>query len=216
MPRATFDNLPADKRSRFVEAALDEFSAHPYDQASISRIVARLGIAKGSVYQYFDGKAALFAWLVEEAGRQKFAIIRPEEAPSDVDMFGRLRWMYVQGLRFQASRPRWARIGLRVMEPSRDPAVGALRQKHNVAARAFLRDQLSAGQAEGSVRAGLDLDMMVPLIQSLLTEGLLRAFLSRAGVDDPLDPAVRELSEADAMAVVDAALDLLRQGLLST
>lgn len=212
MPRATFDNLPADKRARFIEAALDEFSAHPYDQASISRIVARLGIAKGSVYQYFDGKVALFSWLVEESGRQKLAVVRPGEAPLEADLFGRLRWMYVQGLRFQASRPRWARIGLRVMEPSRDPAIAALRQRHGAMARAFLRAQLLAGQAEGSVRADLDLDAAVPLVQSLLTEGLLRAFLARAGVEDSLDAAVSQLSEEDAMVVVDAALRLLRQG----
>lgn len=212
MPRATFDNLPADKRARFIEAALDEFSARPYDQASISRIVARLGIAKGSVYQYFDGKVALFSWLVEESGRQKLAVVRPGEAPLEADLFGRLRWMYVQGLRFQASRPRWARIGLRVMEPSRDPAIAALRQRHGAMARAFLRAQLLAGQAEGSVRADLDLDAAVPLVQSLLTEGLLRAFLARAGAEDSLDAAVSQLSEEDAMVVVDAALSLLRQG----
>ena len=135
MPRPTFDNLAPDKRQRFIDAALDEFSARPYDQASISRIVARLGIAKGSVYQYFDGKRDLFGWLVEEAGRRKVAMVTAAPAPEGADLFARLRWMYLQGLLFQARHPRWARLGLRVMEPSADAHIDALRRQHVAAAQ---------------------------------------------------------------------------------
>ena len=45
MPTSTFLNLPADKRGRIVELAIEEFSERPYAQASLSRIVARAGIA---------------------------------------------------------------------------------------------------------------------------------------------------------------------------
>lgn len=213
MPRATFDNLPPDKRSRFIEAALVEFSSRPYDQASISRIVSTLGIAKGSVYQYFKDKRDLFTWLIEEANRKKIAVVTEQPPPAEADVFSRLRWMYLQGLRFQARHPRWARIGLRAMEPSLDPQISALRQTHHRMAQGFLREQLLAGQAEGSVRSDLDLDAVVPIIQGMLTEGLLRAFLHRAGTTDPLSPAISALSDEDAMAVVDAALGLLRRGL---
>ena len=51
MPRDTFLNLPDAKRKAITEAAVDEFAAYPYEQASINRIVANSGIAKGSFYQ---------------------------------------------------------------------------------------------------------------------------------------------------------------------
>ena len=76
MPTQTFHNLPPDKREKIVELALEEFSERPYAQASLSRIVARAGIAKGSIYQYFTDKFDLYRWLiVEEVGRRKQAFI---------------------------------------------------------------------------------------------------------------------------------------------
>ena len=71
MPKTTFVNLDPSKRERFLDEALDEFAGHPYDQASITAIVKRLGIAKGSVYQYFDGKLDLFGHLLELARERK-------------------------------------------------------------------------------------------------------------------------------------------------
>lgn len=49
--------------------ALEEFADRDYDGASVSRVVARAGIAKGSIYQYFIDKKDLYLHLVDEAGR---------------------------------------------------------------------------------------------------------------------------------------------------
>lgn len=65
MPTPTFANLPAAKRDAFLTAAIAEFAAHDVASASVSRIVATLGIAKGSVYQYFADKQDLYAHLVD-------------------------------------------------------------------------------------------------------------------------------------------------------
>ena len=74
MPKPTFENLPDAKRELIIQLAAEEFAAHAYRQASLSRIVARAGIAKGSVYQYFDNKLDLYRWLMtEELPRQKMA-----------------------------------------------------------------------------------------------------------------------------------------------
>jgi AcrR family transcriptional regulator len=213
LPTATFAKLPPDKRARFTEAALEEFAEHSYDQASVSRIVARLGISKGSVYQYFADKRELFAWLVEQAGARKLAAVCPAAADAGGDLFARLRGMYLQGLLFAAAEPRWARIGLRALEPSVDPEVAWSRQQHLAAARDFLREQLQRGVDDGDLRADLDVHVVAELVSGLLSEGLLRAFLRRANADDPLDPAVARLGSDEALQVIDAALDLLRRGL---
>ncbi len=81
-PRATFQNLPEEKRRRIVDLAVEEFSEHPYRQASLSRIVTRAGIAKGSIYQYFDDKLALYRWLfLEEVARRKIAYLAAHPRP---------------------------------------------------------------------------------------------------------------------------------------
>lgn len=60
----TFYNLPAEKRKRIVESALDEFSSFHYDKTSVNRIIRNAGIAKGSFYQYFENKDDLYAYCL--------------------------------------------------------------------------------------------------------------------------------------------------------
>jgi AcrR family transcriptional regulator len=67
MANRTFHNLPEEKRRRFVGAAMREFARNDFESASISRIVRELGIAKGSVYQYFADKRALWMFLKQHA-----------------------------------------------------------------------------------------------------------------------------------------------------
>ena len=65
----TFERLNEHKRHAFLEAAFKEFSLKGYDAASITQLVKALGIAKGSVYQYFDDKQDLYQFLIETAFR---------------------------------------------------------------------------------------------------------------------------------------------------
>ena len=65
MPKETFHNLNSEKKEAFIEAFMYEFSHRTYEEASITSVVKTLGIAKGSVYQYFDGKLDLLLYLKE-------------------------------------------------------------------------------------------------------------------------------------------------------
>ena len=53
MPTDTFFRLPEEKRTRILEGAWSEFTAVPYAEASINRIVQTSRIPRGSFYQYF-------------------------------------------------------------------------------------------------------------------------------------------------------------------
>lgn len=67
MPTATWWNLDEQKRDAIIQAALREFAAHNYAQASLSAIVKSVGIAKGSIYQYFADKEELYLYTVKWA-----------------------------------------------------------------------------------------------------------------------------------------------------
>lgn len=217
MPKPTFFNLPAEKRDRFVDAALDEFAGNPYDQASVSAIVTRLGIAKGSVYQYFEDKFDLFSWLVEEAGRRKAAAVAVA-SPADGSFFELLRASYAAGMRLWVAEPRWARVTLRMMEPTREPRLEAIRRGGAQAGHAWLREQIERARLAGELRPSVDPDDAAHLIHGLLSEGLMRAWLGRAGVelsDLVAEPGLADsLVEGDFHAAVDQALALIRHGLL--
>lgn len=62
----TFQNLSQQKKERIIHAALTEFSAHPFNEASITNIVKNADISRGSFYQYFDNKENLYQFLVAD------------------------------------------------------------------------------------------------------------------------------------------------------
>ncbi|MEN8250240.1 MAG: TetR/AcrR family transcriptional regulator [Bacteroidota bacterium] len=70
MPKSTFNNLSESKRKHFINESYKEFGLHSYESASITNLVKKLGIAKGSVYQYFDDKRDLYQFLITEANLQ--------------------------------------------------------------------------------------------------------------------------------------------------
>lgn len=71
MPKSTFFNLDPKRRQMVIDASIAEFAKHPYEQASLTRIVEDCGIAKGSMYQYFEGKLDLYLYIVDLAYSKK-------------------------------------------------------------------------------------------------------------------------------------------------
>jgi TetR/AcrR family transcriptional regulator len=57
------------KRARIVDAALRHFAEHGYHAARIEDLSAQLGVAKGSIFQYFGSKGGLFIEVYKKAVR---------------------------------------------------------------------------------------------------------------------------------------------------
>lgn len=60
----TFLNLSEEKKERIIHSALDEFSKRTFNDASITNIVKKAGISRGSFYQYFGNKENVYQYLV--------------------------------------------------------------------------------------------------------------------------------------------------------
>src|ERR1700685_3428263 len=57
------------KRARIVNAAMQHFAEHGYHAARIEDLSAQLGVAKGSIFQYFGSKGGLFLEAYKKAVR---------------------------------------------------------------------------------------------------------------------------------------------------
>ena len=105
----TFQHLSDSKKHHFLEAAYQEFSVHDYESASITNMVKELGIAKGSVYQYFKDKKALYEHLLTSAFEMLEELTKkacPYQPEDDFfDWF--TRYLIVQS-KFQFSLPQYA------------------------------------------------------------------------------------------------------------
>ncbi|MFT7518818.1 MAG: AcrR family transcriptional regulator, partial [Kiritimatiellia bacterium] len=53
------------RRRQILAAALQVFAVHGYHRTSVSDLVVAAGVARGTFYLYFDGKAAIFHELID-------------------------------------------------------------------------------------------------------------------------------------------------------
>ena len=58
--------LSPEKQRQILAGAATVFAQDGYEGASMARIAAEAGVSKGTLYNYFDGKAELFRAYVEE------------------------------------------------------------------------------------------------------------------------------------------------------
>ncbi len=58
--------LSPEKQRQILAGAATVFALDGYEGASMARIAAEAGVSKGTLYNYFDGKAELFRAFVEE------------------------------------------------------------------------------------------------------------------------------------------------------
>lgn len=66
MVSKTFQNLNEEKKNRVLKVALAEFSRVSLNDASVTNIVKRAEISRGSFYQYFEDKEDLYKYLVND------------------------------------------------------------------------------------------------------------------------------------------------------
>lgn len=168
MPKQTFLNLSEEKRRAFTEIALDEFANNDYNAASVSKIVARAGIAKGSVYQYFEDKRDLFMYLLDVSNREMLEFIQQSAPPDpDADFFETLRWQMSATVQAAQRHPSHARLARRAYTsplPFHEAILEGtkkLRQEHF---------QAMVAQAQSSGRLDSELD---PAVVSFMVQGLM-------------------------------------------
>lgn len=65
MPKETFLHLAKEKREAFLNAAVEEFSRHSYQEVNIREIVRKANVSIGSFYCYFDSKTELFVYITD-------------------------------------------------------------------------------------------------------------------------------------------------------
>ena len=170
MPKETFFNLPKEKRDLICRVASEEFAAYPFEQASVNRIVAGCGIAKGSFYQYFANKKDLFLYLIQLAGEAKLNYLAPVlENPEQRDFFTLLRELYLAGIQFAVAYPLYAEISKNLLRSKGTPLYEEVMASNMPVAYDFFAGLLQNATGKGEVRDDIDLNLFAYLLASLNT-----------------------------------------------
>ena len=218
MPKETFFNLPEEKRQRLLDLAIEEFAALDDRHASISRIVARAGIAKGSFYQYFEDKRDLFLYLLDASVNQRrldYLQSMQQQGPPQ-GFFDQLRWMLRGSVETARAYPQLSQIALRAYSADLPFADEAL-ARGKAMGREYLRDMVVRARDGGELAPDLDPDLVTAVIIAVITE-FTQTYLQRAGL--PLaalaEADVGIFDSDDAHTLYESVIRILERGLAAS
>lgn len=200
MPRPRFDNLDPDKKEKLFAAARREFSARPYESASINTILDEAGFSKGSFYYYFDDKADLALTLLAVDARPSLEPVRQLKQPETVDEFwreldrlnaARFTLMFRDRVAYESM----LRIGAAVM---REPALLERTRTLMDEGRRLMGAFFERGVAVGALRSDIPMGTLMALIESAKSTLYASTF---PGTELPSDAEI----EAFGARVIDLA-----------
>ena len=167
--RPTFTKLPFDKKERILDAAIDEFSRCGYEKASINRMVGRLGIAKGSIFQYFGSKKNLYFHIFEHAvALVKRSLKRVKAGTEGEDFFIRLAKSLQAGIYFIRRYPRIYQIYLKMLFQEDFPFRADLLKTIRLFSIDYLRPIIEEGVTDGQLRKDLDPELAAFFLDAVL------------------------------------------------
>jgi AcrR family transcriptional regulator len=169
MPKQTFFNLPDDKREQILDVIIDEFAENDYANVSISRIVANAGIAKGSFYQYFEGKDDLYGYLfdlIAKAKAEMFSLDQPD--PKHIGIFAYMRWILENSVQFEVEYPRFAKIGYRMLNGGEHENVMFARARAQ--AHQYYQQLVALGKQQGNIAPDIDEELAGYIFGVVMTD----------------------------------------------
>ena len=164
MVRPRFAKLPPAQQQAILAAALEEFAAHGFHDASLNRVIEAAGISKGSMYYYFDGKEDLYAHVVRVELEQMIARVGPFDIPaaSDPDAFwSALENYYLQLMSALETAPKLAALIRGWIAASATPAMQQIQQEMEKAVVPWMERVLATGQRNGAVRTDLPSGLLI-------------------------------------------------------
>src|SRR5512143_1405243 len=187
---ATFRQLPPDKQERVLDAALAEFADQGYRAASLNRVVAQAGIAKGSLYQYFPNKEGIFRYIFEQAlGRVRRTLMAVKDETKEENLFTRLEKSLAAGVHFLRDHPRIYGLYLKIQYdknvPFREEFLAAVRRH----AAEYFSSLVRRAQARGELRPGLPAETVLFLLDAVFDRFLQAAAIPALDVTLGLEQA---------------------------
>jgi AcrR family transcriptional regulator len=184
MPRTQEQNQAIQEASKnnILEAAIMLFAEHGYDGTSIRQIAERAGVARGLLYNYFDGKEAL---LVEIMNRgMAYANKAFEDIPPSAPPLQQLETLVQQiFVELQNQQDFW-----RVFYSLRNlPAFEAVLGQEIIESTLALKDVFHALYEAG----GIDNPELRARVLYAMVEGIIQQYLLFGG-DYPLQEVVNE------------------------
>lgn len=215
VPKQTFYNLSEEKRQNFINTALEEFALYDYNSASLNRIVDLAGIAKGSIYQYFENKRDLYQYLVEIAVREKFTYIVLNLPDYPSDFYELLNSLLLLNAEFDLKNPLKSKLFLNTINEKNTDLLGSFPSSMAFLSDEFVTEFIKYAAANNLLRFELDLDFAGFIINrfSLIIPDYLEKQHNSTYLEFILDGSMSESNKLEEIKnILIKFIDLFRLG----
>jgi AcrR family transcriptional regulator len=210
LPRERFQNLESQKKQKILDVAVDEFASHGFREASVNRMVQRLGIAKGSIFQYFGSKEGLFHLVFHHAVELvRHSLRRVKQDTAETDFFERIRQSLLAGIRFIDQHPRVYHIYLKMIFQEDFPLRAEFLKQVHLFSAEYLKPLVEAGVARGELRSDLNVEMAAFFLDAIMDRFLQAYAVSFLDAGAGLYQAQIE----DTTQKIDEFVRLIRDGM---
>lgn len=209
-PLKTFQNLSPEKQKKIADAALYEFAAKGFQGASINAIVQSLGIAKGSIYQYFDDKNGLFLYVFSGSmERVKDYLRAVRDETREETLSARLEKTLIAGVRFIKENPMVYRLYIKILAessmPFREEILSSLKHYSFEYIHSFLED----AKQKNELKNDIDIIKSGFIIDAVMDKFLL----SRAVKENDCGLGIYHADEETIKAWIVSLVRILCQGI---
>jgi AcrR family transcriptional regulator len=106
VPKETFFKIADDKRERLLREAARLFAERGFNQTDMAQLASRAGVAKGSIYNYFENKEDLYLYVCRDGMRRSREAIYGRMDPG-WNVYRQIEHIFRQGALFVRSHPEY-------------------------------------------------------------------------------------------------------------
>jgi AcrR family transcriptional regulator len=106
VPKETFFKIADEKRERLLREAARLFAERGFNQTDMAQLASRAGVAKGSIYNYFENKEDLYLYVCRDGMRRSREAIYGRMDP-EWDVYRQIEHIFRQGARFIQNHPEY-------------------------------------------------------------------------------------------------------------
>jgi TetR/AcrR family transcriptional regulator len=194
-----FIRIPAEDQKRILDACLEEFALHGFQQASTNAIVTKAGIPKGTLFYFFGSKKNLYLYLLDRAIVRYTEVMNESSGELPGDLFERMLHNGQLRMRFVI----------------REPLLYKFFYSAFVNAPPEIQAELESRApnfAAGSMQALLkDLDLKKFKESVDVQKAIQLVFLVLGGIFTRYLPQLTRLDAADSLQLVDQITDEVKE-----
>jgi len=150
-----------DRREELLEAALDEFIAKSYEEASLNNMIKTAGISKGTFYYHFQDKQALYLSLMQSvvAAKMEFLDRRMKDYihNEDLSIFENLKLQARFGVEFAKDYPKYFLLGMMFIKEKGNEIYKVTMNMYGDTSDNFYEKLMEMAIKKGDIREGVSI-----------------------------------------------------------